>query len=590
MLIGDRYEVISTLEGGMGLAYVCKDLAEKGRSVVLKTFKGGDSSQEFRSALIREASAWIELQGQQYLARIDDLRIMDGQLYIKMPFYPNGSLADILQKGPLAVSDAVKFAAQILLGMRYLSGRAGFLHLDLKPQNILIGEHNEALITDLGLAKPFLRLDGSSYKICEESKEKSGISGTLPYMPPEVFKGARATPAADVWAWGLIFYEMLTGRQAFFAPTLEGLIKQIVTTPPIGWQEFSQKFPKSIVSIISSCIEKEPSRRFSSFRLVSEAFDKAIKAGIDDDKGVFWKRDDRVSLDDKTTAIHWVAEMRKPKDATVFSIKYTELTNLVRAKQYYSIGDKNNALNRIKDILGNDQEWAENWVKLMASRSAGVIHTEGNGNTLSVLPGRQSLLEIAEIRMILFLDRLYAYEQVSQSEVESYCHAAICIMNSGEQSAKLAELCGQLFLKMEMFDFAERCFNESWRSGSWVVQVSTAACLATLYGTRGDVQKLRDFASTEIEPRFADLEDARAQEACARPYLFLREPERALHFLERSLAIEPNNPWGTTQACIAAWNCRKVEEAKIWRRKLSLIAPNSQFTQQLDRSIPALSP
>lgn len=590
MLIGNRYEVAQIFQGGMGLAYVCRDMVDEGRLIVLKTYKGSDASQTFKSALIREANAWIELQGQQYLARIDDLLMIDGKLYIKMPFYRNGSLADVLQKGPLEVGDAVKFAAQILLGMRYLSDRANFLHLDLKPQNILIGENNEALITDLGLAKPFLQSNGTSYNFSQNFNEKSGISGTLPYMPPEVLNGAKADPGADVWAWGLIFYEMLTGQQAFSASSPEDLIRQIFTKQPIGWNEFGQHAPKTLVSLISACIDKDPSRRLPSFSDVSEAFNKIIRIGIDDDKIAFWKRDERVFLDDKHTATHWAIEMRQSKDSVVSSFKFTELSNFQRAKQYRSIGNRDKALERIKDILGNEQEWASKWINLMATRSSGLTHTEVNGASLNVSLGRQALVELAEMRMILFLDRLYAYEQVGQSEIEACCHAALKIMDSGLQSPKLSELCGQLFLRVNSFDIAERFFSESWRSGSWSVQVSTAACLATLYGTRGDMQKLRDFTVTEIEPRFAGFEDARAQGACAQGYLFLRDPERTLYYLQRSLELDQNNPWGIMQACIAAWNCRKVEEAKKWRKTLSTIAPNSQFTKQLDHAIPELSP
>lgn len=255
MHIGDRYEVVRTYEGGMGVAHVCKDINAAGQLVVLKTYKEGVSDQKFRAALIQEANAWIALHGQQYLAHIDDVLSLDGSLYLKMPFYANGNLADILENGPLPINDAVRLAAHILMGMRYLSDKAKFLHLDLKPQNVLIGEANEALITDLGLAKSVYQVTGFPSLGQKQRPEQSGISGTIPYMAPELFKGGKATASADIWAWGLIFFEMLTGRQAFTGSTFEEIAVSICTKPPADWLRFRETVPRSVFDLVATSIE-----------------------------------------------------------------------------------------------------------------------------------------------------------------------------------------------------------------------------------------------------------------------------------------------------------------------------------------------
>lgn len=588
MLIGKRYEVIRTFEGGMGLAHVCKDLADPGQLVVLKTYKEGATDQEFRASLVREANAWIALHGQQYLARIDDVLTLDGKLYLKMPYYSNGNLADVLKDGPLPIGDAVRIAAQLLMGMRYLSDKENFLHLDLKPQNVLIGESKEALITDLGLAKCVYKVNGIPSLGQQQRPKQSGISGTIPYMAPELFKGGKATVGADVWAWGLIVIEMLTGRNPFTGSTLEDLVIKICTKTPSDFPKLNGIIPRSLYSVLGKCIEKDPSRRFQSFAQLSDAFDKIIKTGVSDEKLHFWKSDDRILIIDKATAFHWESEVRQGRGGVKASIKFVELTEFTRAKRYRSMGDRSSALASLKNILGDDKAWASQWAQMMKDRSSGSIHLVSRELGFDVYLGRQSLVQVAEFRLAVFLDGIYAGLRISEQEIESYCKAALQLAESGFQSPKLLELCGQLFLHFQEYDLAEEYLLKAWESGTGQVKISTAACLATLYGKKGELEKLRDFSENEIEPRFADLDDAKAQETCARPYLFLKDSERALHFLRRSLGLEMNNPWGIMQACIAAWNCGQQSEAKRWRQALSKIAPDSPFQSQIDRAIPAL--
>ena len=105
---------------------------------------------------------------------------LDGRLYLKMPFYANGGLADILKDGRLPLDDPVRLSTQMLMVMRYLSDKCRFLHLDLKPQNVLIGEANEALITELGLAKCVYKVNGPPLFAQKQRPEQSGIPGTIP--------------------------------------------------------------------------------------------------------------------------------------------------------------------------------------------------------------------------------------------------------------------------------------------------------------------------------------------------------------------------------------------------------------------------
>lgn len=589
MLIGNRYELIQAIEGGMGVACICRDRLANDRRVVLKTYKDDCASQTFRASLVKEASAWIALHGHEYLAEIEEICSVDGRIYLKMPFYRNGSLGDLIERRALSLEQAVNLAAQLLLGMRYVSDEMQMLHLDLKPQNVLIGDAGEALITDLGLAKPYHRELLPGVMGAGNFSESSGISGTIPYIAPEIFEGSKPSPGADIWAWGLIFFEMLTGRRAFSGESPAAIVERICSAAPNGWGEFSKTFPQPIVEVVAVAIEKNPSARFRTFTQLAERFDTLLKTGFGDHKYGFWRRDTRVSLNDIKTVAHWMRCVR-PKSSDVrvrFVSKETEC--LTRAARYRVIGNRESALQCLRELLGSDGEWGSTWDSLMESRTSGSLHVERSGLEFTVLLGRDALASAAELRWMVFLDGLYSGARLYHGEVDLYRQVAYKFMGSKYLSPKLMELCGQFFLRTGDLMLAEALLEKAWKLGDWGNHASTAACLATLFGEKGDFEKLRHFAVSEIERRFAEIDDAVAQEACARPYLYLRDADRALHYLKRSLSLDIGNPWGIMQACISAWNLGRKDEAVYWRCTLSSIAPNSTFEKQLDDLIPSLS-
>ena len=573
MVIGNRYEVVRTFEGGMGTAQVCKDLESPDQFVVLKTFKEATQDQDFRATLIKEANTWIALHGHSYLAKCDDVMVLDGRLYLKMPFYSKGSLADLLEYGPLPFEQAFKLAIQILLGMQFICEKNNILHRDLKPDNILIGNNNDALITDLGLAKSFIQSD------------QGGSPGTPPYMAPELFTSGKSSVSADIWAWGLIFFEMLRGHQAYTGSSLEELASNIVYKPPTGWSRLKKSVPKPVFNLIAKALEKDPSKRFHSYAELINAFDNIVRTSFDDDKQRLWKRDERILIGDERTASIWCLEVRGEASS---SIKMTEHTELSRAVKYRSTGNRSACLGSLRNILGDDQDWATNWVKLMSTRSQ-ELNAIQTGPVLAVYLNLDELINAAELRLSAFLDGLYDKEQIPEAQLVAYRQAATTIMESGWQTPKLAELCGQLYLQLRDFELSEKCLEEAWCTGAGHVQITTAACIATLYGMSGQLDKLHDFATNEIEPRFADLEDARALETCARPYLFLKDVERTLYFLRRSLRIDMNNPWGIMQACVAAYKLGDIEQAQLWRKILINKAPDSPNISKIDHLFPRLA-
>src|SRR5690606_34250280 len=151
-------------------------------------------------------------------------------------------------------------------------------------------------------------------------------------------------------------------------------------------------------------------------------------------------------LSDERTAFHWISEVRQGQGVVKVNLTFSELTELTRAERYRSIGNRSSALASLRNILGDDQVWASNWIELMRTRSPGPAHLISKKLGWEAYLGRQSLLEVAELRLAVFLDGPYARQKILEVEVEAYCQAALQLMGSGLQSPKLAELCGQIFL------------------------------------------------------------------------------------------------------------------------------------------------
>ena len=375
MRIGKHYRVTGRFEGGMGVAFRCEDERQQGRVVILKTYKsgsGGDESQ-LRAAFTREAQVWIALHRQQYLALVEDVLLIDGRIFVEMPYYANGSLRNVLDQGPIPVERAVAFAAQLVLAMVYVSDERKILHLDLKPENILIGSSGEALITDLGLARAMHPAWGTGPAVSSlAAPQDGGVVGTVPYMSPEMIAGRGVNATADIWAWGLIVYEMVMGRRAYEGRDLRSMLKSIVSEPPLQWSKFKAQVPSDLFAVISKCLLKDPAGRFSSFGELASGLDRLI-ALVDAEEHVpfwnKWKKETRVRITEPLLKSHWKTRVRPHlEDGTTTRVKQTELMLLTQAQRSRKIGDTKAAILALEKLLGSESEWGKRWACLMLER------------------------------------------------------------------------------------------------------------------------------------------------------------------------------------------------------------------------------
>ncbi len=267
------FEIISPLgAGGMGEVYRARD-TRLGREVAVKVLP-----EEFASDLERlrrfeqEARAAAALNHPNILV-LHDLGTHKGTLYIVTELLEGESLRQRLRAGPLTPAMAVEFGIQISQGLAAAHER-GIVHRDLKPGNIFITQAGHAKILDFGLARlekpPHTReKDPSEASTAEAPTNPGAILGTPGYMAPEQLRGQAADPRSDIFALGVILYEMLTGARPFRGASEADALAAILTTDPPPLSTSGKEAPSALKHAVLRCLAKDPDRRFQSARDVA---------------------------------------------------------------------------------------------------------------------------------------------------------------------------------------------------------------------------------------------------------------------------------------------------------------------------------
>ena len=257
-----RYEIVRKLgEGGMGIVYLAKD-TKLSRDVALKVLPAKLSqNDELRMRFVREARAVAALSHKNIVG-VYDIGEEWGESFIAMEFIQGKSLRDILNsEKKLAADEVLHYAKQIAAGLGEAHGR-GVIHRDIKPENIMVtaGAH-EVKIMDFGLA----RMDDTS-----NLTQEGAIMGTLRYMSPEQIKGQRVDTATDVYAVGIMLYEMLFGEPPFPEGNLG---YHHVNTAPKAAHDVDPNVPIELSNVIKKCLAKSSSDRFADGKELFRALD-----------------------------------------------------------------------------------------------------------------------------------------------------------------------------------------------------------------------------------------------------------------------------------------------------------------------------
>lgn len=265
-----RYQVIEELgRGGMGRVYKVFDLEVQER-IALKIIAPEIEAEERVLARFRQELKLARQVTHKNVCRVFDIGEAKGRVYITMEYCPGDTLRGILAKtGELSLKAAVDYARQILEGLAE-AHRLGIVHRDLKPRNLIVDEDHRLRIMDFGIARP---VGGRP-----QTKENV-IVGTPDYMAPEQVDGAGVDARTDIYALGIIIYEMVTGRPPFEGDSTMALAykqKNEAPRPPV---QHNPLVPAALNALILKCLEKDPSRRYQDAAAVLADLDR-ISEGL----------------------------------------------------------------------------------------------------------------------------------------------------------------------------------------------------------------------------------------------------------------------------------------------------------------------
>ncbi len=289
-LVGQRigqYEIVARFgEGGMATVYRARQ-AKVGREVAIKVMLPSLAHRDvFAQRFEREAQLIAKLSHPHIVKLFDygtlrgfHLRLLDPSFdprtdlyYFVMELMLGGSLAERMRKARLSLAEIRAILQQIAPALDY-AHQQGIVHRDLKPGNVLFDAHQNAFLTDFGIAK-----------LLEDGEDKNALTqegttlGTPSYMSPELWQGINIGAWTDLYALGVMLFEMLSGKLPFVANTPYRVMYMHMNDQPPALQKYDPALPESLNAVIQRAMAKAPEDRFPSAVALVEAFEEALRA------------------------------------------------------------------------------------------------------------------------------------------------------------------------------------------------------------------------------------------------------------------------------------------------------------------------
>ena len=265
-----HYEILEQLgEGGMGVVYKARD-TRLNRFVALKLLPADKLADEERLRRFTQEARTASGLNHPNIITIHDISSADGLPYIVMEFVSGKTLDQLIPRKGMRLAEVLKIAVQIADALA-AAAAAGVIHRDIKPGNVMVSESGHVKVLDFGLAKlseRALSAEQSTATILQDAERprtrEGTVIGTVSYMSPEQAEGKPVDPRSDIFSFGALLYEMVTGQRAFRGDSSMSTISAILRDDPTPAGQVCADVPRDLDKIIARCLRKDPERRFQS--------------------------------------------------------------------------------------------------------------------------------------------------------------------------------------------------------------------------------------------------------------------------------------------------------------------------------------
>ena len=262
------YEIVALLgAGGMGEVYRARD-TRLGRDVAIKVLPAEFAADPDRLRRFEQEAQAVAALNHPNIVSLYDIGTYEGSPYLVSELLEGESLRQRLTVAPLPPPKAMELAVQIAQGLA-AAHEKGIVHRDLKPENLFITRDGQAKILDFGVAKLLPKREPAERSVAPtvlEGTDPGIVMGTAGYMSPEQVRGLPVDHRSDIFSFGCVLYEMVTGRRAFAGATAADTMAAILTQEPPGPSGIHQAIPLPLSRVIAHCLEKQPEERSQSAR------------------------------------------------------------------------------------------------------------------------------------------------------------------------------------------------------------------------------------------------------------------------------------------------------------------------------------
>jgi serine/threonine protein kinase len=278
------YEVLAAIgAGGMGEVYRARD-AKLGRDVALKVLPDAFARDAERMARFQREAKSLASLNHSNIASIYGLEDSGSTHALVMELVEGPTLADRIRSGPIPIEEALPIAKQIAEGLEYAHER-GIVHRDLKPSNVKVTSDDAVKILDFGLAKTMQAETGfgdatTSPTLSAMATQSGVLLGTAAYMSPEQARGKLVDRRADIWAFGCVLYEMLTGKMAFGGGVVTDTLAAVLKSEP-DWSLLPAGIPTRVRVLLQRCLQKDPKQRLRDIGDARISLDEVLSGAPD---------------------------------------------------------------------------------------------------------------------------------------------------------------------------------------------------------------------------------------------------------------------------------------------------------------------